>query len=282
VLTQDYDGKMGDTKAMYKAVVFNPVPGPPMGAKTKLSFRYWLKGTDTLRVQIFSLSKGYHRYLAISGLPQGVWRHVAVDMTAARRPDGSGGPLAKDERIDDIQFYIDPRADLIIDDIVLYEPSSDGEKRSFPKRMIYTAWFDTGKQGKEWPGDFKIVLHKKPLAWDAAQSVSHPKTGQAWIRIDMRGRRPLGKLNRMRFKYHLAGADKIDLELFDRKTGKRWKVSATGLTGDKWSQVSVDFKIDQQVFADEIRMLVPLGAPSGAPLGAKLLVDDLLLYEPGG
>ena len=53
-----------------------------------------------------------------------------------RRPDGSGGPLAEDERIDDIQFYIDPRAELLIDDIVLYEAAPDGEKRPFPARVL--------------------------------------------------------------------------------------------------------------------------------------------------
>ena len=50
--TKDFDDLMGDPKAKYNAVIFNPVPGPPMGKNTRLSFRYWLKGTGTLRVQI--------------------------------------------------------------------------------------------------------------------------------------------------------------------------------------------------------------------------------------
>ena len=109
VLTQDFDDLQGDMKTMYTAVIFNPVPGPPMGKNTRLSFRYWLKGTDTLRVQIYSLTNGYHRYLSLTGLPQGRWQSATVDMTQCRRPDGSGGPLSEDERIDDIQFYVDPR-----------------------------------------------------------------------------------------------------------------------------------------------------------------------------
>jgi inosine-uridine nucleoside N-ribohydrolase len=51
-LTHDFDDLLGNPKAMYTAVVFNPVPGPPMGKNTRLGFRYWLKGADTLRVQI--------------------------------------------------------------------------------------------------------------------------------------------------------------------------------------------------------------------------------------
>src|SRR5690606_16392456 len=101
--------------------------GPPMGPRTRLGFRYRLKGTDVLRVQIFSLSNNYHRFLTLDGLPQEVWQSAVVDMTAARRPDGGGGPLAEDERIDDIQFYVSPEADLWIDDIVLYEEAVAGE-----------------------------------------------------------------------------------------------------------------------------------------------------------
>src|SRR5207248_1588015 len=95
----------GDTTTVYRAVIFNPVPGPPMGSNTRLRFKYKLTGTDTIRVQLYSLTNGYHRYLSVSGLEQGKWLDGCVDMTQMRRPDGSGGPLAKDERIDDIQFY---------------------------------------------------------------------------------------------------------------------------------------------------------------------------------
>ena len=47
------------------------MPGPPMGKNTRLSFRYWLKGTDTLRVQIYSLTNGYHRHLVLTGSAAG-------------------------------------------------------------------------------------------------------------------------------------------------------------------------------------------------------------------
>jgi hypothetical protein len=60
---------MGDAKKEFKAVIFNPVPGPPMGENTRLSLRHWLRGTGKLRVQIYSLSKGYHRFLTLTNLP---------------------------------------------------------------------------------------------------------------------------------------------------------------------------------------------------------------------
>ena len=84
VLTQDFDDRQGEMKTLYTAVVFNPVPGPPMGKKPHLSFRYFLMGTDKLRVQIYSLTNGYHRCLTLTGLPQGKWMEGNVNMT--RRP----------------------------------------------------------------------------------------------------------------------------------------------------------------------------------------------------
>ena len=92
-------------------------------------------------LEVFSLSKGFHRYLSVSGLKQGEWLDGCVDMTLLRRPDGSGGPLVEGERIDDIQFYVDPRAELLIDDIVLFDAETLGGKRPFPKRLLYTGWF---------------------------------------------------------------------------------------------------------------------------------------------
>ena len=113
-----------------------------MGSRTRLSFRYWLSGSDKLRAQIYSLTNNYHRRLELANLDQGHWQSADIDLTQARRPDGSGGPLAVDERIDDIQFYIDPGAELLIDDIVLYDASSDSAA-TLPRRVIFTGWFDT-------------------------------------------------------------------------------------------------------------------------------------------
>src|SRR5262249_33525563 len=216
-------------RAMYTAVIFNPVPGPPMGKNTRLSFRYWLKGTSELRVQIYSLSNGYHRCLTLTRLPQGKWQSATVDMTRARRPDGSGGPLSENERIDDIQFYADPAAELIIDDIILYDAALPNEKRPFPKRPIFTGWFDTGRQGKEWPGDFEIVAKEKPLTWKAAKSVLNPKTESPWIRVHLRGERPLGDATQLRFRYHLTEADSMRVLLVNRTAKDSHIVELKGL-----------------------------------------------------
>ncbi len=272
VLTQDFDDRQGNMKTMDRAVIFNPVPGPPMGPNTRLRFRYKLTGTDTIRVQLYSLTNGYHRYLSVGGLEQGKWSEGCVDMTHMRRPDGTGGVLAADERIDDIQFYIDPRAELLIDDVILYDAAAKDEKRPFPKRVVFTAWFDTGKQGKEWPGDFEIVNHEKPLTWKTAKSVKREK-GDPWLRIDMRGARPLDATTELTFKYKLTGAGAIKAQLGSQGKPIEGTQTTLLLTRDKWNETTVRFKLTGKETANEITFQLPEGA--------ELLVDDVLLYTPG-
>jgi inosine-uridine nucleoside N-ribohydrolase len=274
VLTQDFDDRMGDMKTMYTAVIFNPVPGPPMGKQPRLRFRYKLQGTDTLRVQIYSLTRGYHRCLTLTGLPQGRWELGTVDMTAARKPDGGGGPLSENERIDDIQFYVDPRAELLIDDIVLYDAPVAGEKRPFPQQLLYTGLFDTGKQGKEWPGSFEIV--EKGYFWKAARSVPREPGGEPWVRLHLRGERPAGAATELSFRYRLDGASSLRVMLVNRTAGANHAATVKGMEQGRWAEATVAFRKDTPRpgdHIDEIQLLLPRGA--------QLLVDDVLLYAPG-
>jgi sulfatase modifying factor 1 len=265
-LAHDFDDKMGDPSRIFTAVIFNPVPGPPMGRNPRLSFRYWLKGCHQLRVQIYSLSKGYHRHLTLEDLPQGEWQSCAVDMTQARRPDGSGGPLSgdEDERIDDIQFYTDPGAELIIDDIVLYDAALPGEKEPFPKRVIFSGWFDTGRQGREWPGTFEIVNHEKPLTGKAAHSV------EGAILLGLRGEREVGDPAALRFQYRWTGAAPLmGVTLLGSKEAK----SFAGQGGkDRWASMTLPIRWGGRFHAIEFRTDPP----------SELWVDEVIFYEPGG
>lgn len=279
VLTQDFDDRQGDVKTMYRAVIFNPVPGPPMGPNTRLSFKYKLHGTSTLRVQLYSLSNGHHRYLSVTGLLQDKWEEGTVDMTQMRRPDRSGGPLSADERIDDIQFYIDPRAELLIDEVVLYDAAAEDEKRTFPKRILFTGWFDTGKQGQEWPGSFEIASHDKPRTWKYAKSVpseAADKPGSE-IRLGLRGERPLGNECELKFLYHLEGKGPVDVVLYRGAKplpGGMQRISKLQ-TGD-WTETTLKYDFssaEKELAVDEIRF--------GIRGGSTLKIDDLLLYEAG-
>jgi inosine-uridine nucleoside N-ribohydrolase len=273
VLTHDFDDLLGNAKAMWTAVVFNPVPGPPMGKNTRLNFNVWLSGTSELRVQIYSLTNGYHRHLVLKDLPQKKWQNLTVDMTQARRPDGTGGPLSEGERIDDIQFYAEPTAELIIDDIFLYDAAVEGEKRPFPKKVHFTAWFDSGKQGKEWPGKFEIALNKGYF-WHAAKAVpDEERKTMAMIRLDLRGPRPLRDKTMLTFRYRVTGADSIHVTLRDSKAKLSLPVAAEVKQKGKWAEMTVDFLKYTMKQADELFFRVPRTA--------ELLIDDVLLYEPG-
>lgn len=239
--SKDFDDKMGVPGSRWTAVVFNPVPGPPMGPNPRLSFRYRLKGTDTLRVQIFSLTNNYHRRLFLNDLPQDEWRDGLVDMTRLRRPDGSGGPLSENERIDDIQFYVDPKAELWIDDIVLYDEGRDG---LFPRRVIFTGGFDTGARGKEWPGEFEIVPHEKPRTWKFARA----KDGR--LRVDLRGERPAAR-GRIRFQAKGNGSVTVG--------------SSTHPVEGDWTLHDLPFEAP--------------GTLKEVLFKGDLAIDDLLLYE---
>jgi inosine-uridine nucleoside N-ribohydrolase len=271
VLTQDFDDRQGEMKTLYTAAVFNPVPGPPMGKRPHLSFRYFLKGTDVLRVQIYSLTNGYHRCLTLTGLPQGKWMEGNVDMRQARKPDGSGGPLSENERIDDIQFYCEPRAELLIDDIVLYDAAEENEQRPFPNRVLFTGLFDTGKQGKEWPGTFEIA-QKEGYFWNAAKSVPHADKQNAWIHLGLRGERPVGEVTHLFFRYKLQGADTIRVSLGPQSDKQ---IELKGLKKDAWAETTVNLNplLTRRTTMGDIVFYVP------AP--ATLWIDDLLLFEPG-
>jgi len=275
VLTQDFDDRQGETKTLYTAVVFNPVPGPPMGKKPHLSFRYYLKGTDVLRVQIYSLTNGYHRCLTLKGLEQGKWLEGNVDMRGARKPDGAGGPLSENERIDDIQFYCDPRAEMLIDNIILYDAAVENEKRPFPERIVFTAGFDTGKQGKEWPGTFEIA-QKEGYFWHAAKSVPNPQSkAEAIIRVDMRGWRL--RANHLFFRYKLEGTDKMTVTLDPADFSVVAGIELKGLKKGEWAEATVNFaKGPIPLTSERARDII-----FTIPADARLWVDDLLLYTPG-
>ena len=273
VLTQDFDDRQGETKTMYQAVIFNPVPGPPMGPNTRLKFHYKLTGADTLRIQLYSLTNGYHRYLSVSGLEQEKWLEGCVDMTQMRRPDGSGGALAADERIDDIQFYVDPRAEVLIDNIVLYDAAVADEKRPFPQRIVFTGGFDTGKQGKEWPGTFEIVEHVAPRKGKFAQAVKQDD-GKQLLSVSLRGERSLGGKAELTLLLRNVNPEPVALQL--RNKGKvviarHENITANHKTGE-WTAVKLQFDLPADSKVDEVRL---------ESTGDNIFgIDDLLLYVP--
>jgi hypothetical protein len=104
-------------------------PPRPVGARTKLRFRYHLTGGSAMTVQIFDATNNDNRHINLTGCAQGKWTTQYLDFTAnARRNDGSNTPFAAGHKVDDLFFFIKPdadkSADLLIDEVVLYDAGS--------------------------------------------------------------------------------------------------------------------------------------------------------------
>jgi lysophospholipase L1-like esterase len=101
-------------------------PPRPVGAHTKLRFRYHLTGAKAMTVQIFDLTDMDNRHIHVRDPKTGAWTFTHLDFTRdARRNDGGDTPFAAGHRVDDIFFFVDPEAggdvDLLLDEVVLYD-----------------------------------------------------------------------------------------------------------------------------------------------------------------
>jgi hypothetical protein len=101
-------------------------PPRPVGAHTKLRFRYYLTGASQMTVQIFDLTDNDNRHIQLRDLKTDTWRTVYLDFTQdARRNDGRDTPFAAGHLVDDLFFFIQPEVNrevnLLIDEVVLFD-----------------------------------------------------------------------------------------------------------------------------------------------------------------
>ena len=173
-------------------------------------------------MQLYSLTNGYHRCLTLKGPNRQMARRLrGHDAT----PASPTAPAARSPRTNASTTSSSTPirvAELLIDDIVLYDAADEKEKRPFPKRFLFTGWFDTGKQGKEWPGNFEIAP-KEGYFWHAAKSVPHPDDKKnAWINLGLRGERPLRPGTHLTFRYKLEGAANTSRSSLIRRSSAAW------------------------------------------------------------
>jgi len=101
-------------------------PPRPVGAHTKLRFRYHLTGASEMTVQIFDMTDNDNRHIRLKGLKEGEWTFTILDFTKdARRNDATDTPFAAGHVVDDIFFFVKPRGDaevnLYVDEICLFD-----------------------------------------------------------------------------------------------------------------------------------------------------------------
>src|SRR5262245_62315494 len=101
-------------------------PPRPVGAHTKLRFRYFLSGASAMTAQVFDLTDGDNRHIHMKGLKQGAWQWAMLDFTQdAKRNDGKNTPFAAGHKVDDIFFLARPERDtevqLYVDEVTLFD-----------------------------------------------------------------------------------------------------------------------------------------------------------------
>jgi len=101
-------------------------PPRPVGARSRLRFRYHSSGAKSLTVQVFNATVQDNHHVRLTDLEQGAWRSARVDLTKdSKRNDGSSVPLAAGDRVDDIFFFVEPLGggptSFFVDEVVLYD-----------------------------------------------------------------------------------------------------------------------------------------------------------------
>lgn len=262
----------------------NPVPGPRMGKENHLCLRYFLKGATDATFQHFSLTSEDNNHIRVAGLTEGRWSRVTMHFTRdGQRNDGTPGvPFQDGERMDDLKIFAGHPAktkevDLLIDDVIFFanDPALPPEPEPFPDRVIYLAAFDTGPKEKYWPGEFEIVGKDLPEGsyWNVARSVPRSNNRGPWVRLQIEPTRPVGARTKLRFRYHLTGASKLTVQIFDFTDMDNRHIRLDGLATNTWRTVYVDFAKDGR--KNDGRQ---------TPFAAGHVVDDLFFFvepDPG-
>jgi len=102
----------------------NPVK--PVGAHTKLRFRYHLSGSNKITVQIFDATVQDNRHIHLPDLRENSWQTIYLDFARdSHRNDGAAGSFQPGNVVDDIFFFVSPDGpnpvELLLDEVVLFE-----------------------------------------------------------------------------------------------------------------------------------------------------------------
>ena len=284
----------GKTSARMTGI--NPVPGPCMGKVNYMYARYFLKGGTEATFQHFSLSSSDNNNIRVSGLTEGAWSEVTLNFTRdARRNNGSPDAFKDGERMDDLKVFVgkaedEKNYDLILDDIIFFaeDPALPPESEPFPNRVIYVAGFDTGNNPKPkdkdtepekgpykyFPGTLEIVSKDLPAGsyWSAAKAVPKKDGKGKLISLMIDAPKPVGEHTKLRFRYHLTGTSKLQVQIFDATDQDNRHVRLKDLKQNEWTFVYVDFTQDGK-----------RNSGKNTPFAAGHLVDDIFFFvDPEG
>jgi len=289
-----------DQSVNIKSAGFNPVPGPPTRGRPRLTFEFYLQGSDSIRTQVVNQTRGAppnycNFYGTIRNLPQGQWTTITIDMLKLKDTFTDRGNLRAGDRFDDVQFNTDRTADLRIGRVYIYNeelPTEPSPYTFFPKTLRFVGWFDTGANtGSEWPGVFQ---HNKRAAFlSDISSVATSASSSRYMEVGFRKRVLLPAQARLFMHYYLSGTDHFTATIRDPDTNTSLAMPVTGLINSparpltesiqnaEWHSLTLDY-------SDLIAKLPPI---SGArrvrdvridldvPAPADLRLDDVTLFD---
>lgn len=101
-------------------------PPRPVGEHTKVRFRYFLSGANSITAQIFDATDADNRHVQMNGLKEGAWQWAILDFTTdGRRNDGSETLFAAGHKVDDLFFFVKAdagqEAQLYVDEVTLFD-----------------------------------------------------------------------------------------------------------------------------------------------------------------
>jgi hypothetical protein len=302
----------------------NPVPGPCMGKFNYMYCRYFIKGTDKAKFQHFNLNVSDNWNINVSGLQQGQWSELTLNFTKnARRNNGSAEVFKEGERMDDLKVFVAAnkeeaaKVDLALDDVIFFaeDPALPPEKEPFPRRVIYTAGFDTGVGSEKdqqlfFPGQYQLISKDAPAGayWAVLQAWPNKINSEQFVVLRMDVQLPppapakgatapappppapplqyrtAGAETKVRFRYFISGTDKIKLVLHDVTENVDRVVDVTGLKQDTWAWQYVNFTKDAKGGVKPlaagnkiglIQWIIPGGEKS------KLYIDEVTVFDAG-
>jgi hypothetical protein len=290
-------GPYGKLSAVMTGI--NPVPGPRMGKSNQLFLRYKISGGTEATFQHFSLTHEDNWHIDVTGLKENAWAELTLNFTGdAVRNDGSSQPFPEGDRMDDFKVLAGRPADaskyrLQIDDVIFFcdDPDATPEKEPFPNRVIFLAAFDTGAKEKYWPGDFDLI-EKPPSGsyWRAAKAVPQKNGPGKMLTLAIEPSRPVGNHTKLRFRYHVMGATRMTVQVFDATVQDNRHVELAGLKEGQWNTAYVDFSSDSRRNDGTSNSKLAAGNQvdglffflgSEIRTDAELYIDEVVLYDAG-
>jgi hypothetical protein len=119
--------RSGPRRDGHQLIVLPIAPPRPVGARTKLRFRYHLTGASAMTVQVFDATVQDNRHIRLNDLKQGEWVTLYIDFTRdARRNDGTpNSSFPAGNLVDDLFFFVEgdgaKTATLHVDEVVLFD-----------------------------------------------------------------------------------------------------------------------------------------------------------------